>query len=361
MPRTSSSRTRSRSSSRKSGNKRSSTDAFNTHTQTFPVPSVIGTETIIDQHATRGEGEDKENINKEQRRSYEQKSPSSKPSSTSTTSSASSSASASSSSSSSSPSSPPSSEPLSLPPTHPAYSSLVSLQSSINSHISSLIHSRDRDISSLRLLFTRHLTRLPPRVRSMTLNEYIQQYSGDVSSVLLSTAVQRQAELESFVQQTPLLLGKTGKKKNYRELMSLQTPVGVLMSAQRMTRATARKMMLDEEIKKKDERREKEKEKEQVSVEEQKTTESTSSVATISNILPAPITTVSSSSTSSSIPSATASSSSMPPPAAIIKSRAAPQSRPSSRPSIAQALTNKPPPVFETPANGRRLRSRIIL
>ncbi len=119
---------------------------------------------------------------------------------------------------------------------------LERLSTEFQSRIDSFRHSCDGELTSLRFFFNRQLTRLPPRVRQMPVQQFASQFGLDVQSVNLETAVARQKELETFVAQTPSL--RTSRK--HRELLSLQTPMGVLMSAQRMTRASARKAMMAE-------------------------------------------------------------------------------------------------------------------
>ena len=98
-------------------------------------------------------------------------------------------------------------------------------------------------------LLCAQLLRLPPRVRAMSVREFALLHSLSVSSVALESAHSQQQQLAEWVQATPRLnkhsAAAGGGRRELQALLaqpsSLQPYMHLLNTAQRMTRATARK------------------------------------------------------------------------------------------------------------------------
>jgi hypothetical protein len=89
------------------------------------------------------------------------------------------------------------------------------------------------------------LLKLPPAIRCMTLREFALTHSLSVASVTLQPALLQQQVMQRWVQQTPRMRGRRagGEVAGLRDAASgaLGDYMPLLMTAQRMTRATARK------------------------------------------------------------------------------------------------------------------------
>ena len=134
---------------------------------------------------------------------------------------------------------------------------LAALDVECDERIARLDRSLEEQIASLRFHFSRQLTRLPARVRAMPLRSFVGAYSSSVERVSMEAAATAARELQTWVAETPRLLRSARGKTLSRELAALQqggAPTDLaalhdeshnllLASAQRLTRASARKAL----------------------------------------------------------------------------------------------------------------------
>ena len=130
------------------------------------------------------------------------------------------------------------------------HSELSALSFDLQSRLSSLESQTASECSSLQLAFNRSLSKLPPVVRRLTLQQFAVSYGLNVTAVNMAAALSSQQQLDSWIQQTPRVAGRIN-----RELLQLTSStlpgmadVSLLLSAQRMTRATARKAGINHTI-----------------------------------------------------------------------------------------------------------------
>lgn len=131
--------------------------------------------------------------------------------------------------------------PKQLPPMPSSVSNMLSMfQLELDSRIERLRSTSSFQISSLTRSFKNELNKVPSKVRSLTLREFLQSgFEGDASAVMTEQAMVSQNKLESWVAATPKL--RTSRK--HREML-LATPghSALLATTQRLTRASARKL-----------------------------------------------------------------------------------------------------------------------
>ena len=133
------------------------------------------------------------------------------------------------------------------PSTHshprPLLTELESLSIDVDGRCTALSQQAETDVSLLRQALSRQLLKLPPAVRSMPLRTFALTHSLSVSSVTMQEAMASQRQLAQWVQATPRMRGGRGRGEleALKEGGVLKEYMNVLMTAQRMTRATARK------------------------------------------------------------------------------------------------------------------------
>jgi hypothetical protein len=117
---------------------------------------------------------------------------------------------------------------------------LAVLQVELDSRIDGLQNTSKFQLESFDRSFKNEVNKIPAKVRALTLGQFLASaYEGDSTAVMAAGAMASQGKLESWVAATPKL---RSSRKHRSILLANPNHSALLATAQRMTRASARKM-----------------------------------------------------------------------------------------------------------------------